>query len=366
LRGVIQDLKIYKSHIADRIAEILGDDRDRIESLLEIPPSEDMGDLAFPCFTLAKSMRKAPTAIAEELKGKISTDDWIDKIETAGPYINFVINKNHLIKTVLERISAERFEYGRTAEGAGKTVIIEYSSPNIAKPFGIGHLRSTVIGASLKRIYEYLRYKVISMNHLGDWGTQFGKLIYAYKAWGDEKKLNEDPINHLYELYVKIHQEEENNEDLAELTRSEFKKLEDGDSANLELWKRFSDLSRSQFQKIYEMLGVKFDYDQGESFYIDKIRGVEERLENQGLLKESREATIVDLEEYRMPPVLIRKSDDTSLYATRDLAAAIYRKSEYNFDRMIYVVGVAQSLYFRQLFKTLELMGMNWARTAIM
>lgn len=344
------------------IAGILSDDQVRIESLLEIPPSDDMGDLAFPCFTLARSMRKAPNAIAQELKDRMESDDLIDKIETAGPYVNFHINKSHLVNTVLNQISTERDEYGGSNEGQGMTVIIEYSSPNIAKPFGIGHLRSTVIGASLKRIYEHLGYNVVSLNHLGDWGTQFGKLIYGYKTWGDEKKLNEDPIKHLYELYVKIHQEEENNRDLVELTRAEFRKLEDGDSENYRLWKRFSELSRMEFQKIYEMLGVKFDSDQGESFYIEKIPGVEEQLKEKDLLKESREATIVDLEKFDMPPVLIRKSDDTSLYATRDLAAAIYRKKEYDFDSMIYVVGVAQSLYFKQLFKTLDLMGMNWAK----
>ena len=354
-------MKIYKSHIAGKIANILGDDKDRIESLLEVPPSEEMGDLSFPCFTLAKTLRKAPAAIAEELKEKIAPDDLVEKIETAGPYINFHINRGHLIGSVLKQISSSESNYGKSDEGNGKTVIIEYSSPNIAKPFGIGHLRSTVIGASLKNIYDHLGYNVISMNHLGDWGTQFGKLIYAYKTWGDEGKLNEDPIKHLYDIYVKIHQEEESNPELVERTRLEFKKLEDGDPENTELWRRFSDLSRAEFQKIYDMMGVRFDYDQGESFYIERIPGVEKSLDEKGLIKQSQDATIVDLEKFDMPPLLIRKSDDTSLYATRDLAAAIYRKNEYGFERMIYVVGVAQSLYFRQLFKALELMGMKWA-----
>jgi arginyl-tRNA synthetase len=354
-------LKIYKNHIASKIAGFLSDDPDRIKSLLEIPPSEDMGDLAFPCFSLAKSMRKSPNIIAEELNHKIEKDEIIDRTEIAGPYVNFFINKSHLISTVIDQISDEEYDYGKSDEGSGKTVIIEYSSPNIAKPFGIGHLRSTVIGASLKNIYEHLGYEVVSINHLGDWGTQFGKLIYAYKTWGDETKLNEDPIKHLYELYVRIHQEEENDKELAELTRLEFKKLEEGDPENLELWRRFSDLSRKEFQKIYEMLGVNFDSDNGESFYIDKISGVERNLKDRNLLKESQDATIIDLERYEMPPILIRKSDDTSLYATRDLAAAVYRKKEYDFDKMVYVVGVAQSLYFRQLFKALELMGNPWA-----
>ncbi|UCC81382.1 MAG: arginine--tRNA ligase [Candidatus Zixiibacteriota bacterium] len=352
---------MYKNHIAEKIAGIIGDDRDRIETLLEIPPSEDMGDLAFPCFTLSKDMRRAPDVIAEELGNKIGRDNLIERAEAAGPYVNFYIDKSHLISTVIDQILSDRDDYGRSDEGSGKNIIIEYSSPNIAKPFGIGHLRSTVIGASLKRIYEYLGYKVVSINHLGDWGTQFGKLIYAYRNWGDELKLNEDPIGHLYELYVRIHREEENDPKLVELTRSEFKELEEGDSENIDLWRRFSDLSRKEFRKIYKMLGVNFDSEKGESFYIDKIPAVEKSLKDRDLLKESQDATIIDLEKYEMPPILIRKSDDTSLYATRDLAAAIYRKKEYNFDKMVYVVGVAQSLYFRQLFKSLELMGNDWA-----
>ena len=354
-------MKIYKNHIAAKIAGVIGDDKERIKSLLEFPPSEDMGDLAFPCFTFSKSTRKSPNNIAEELKNKIEKDDMIERTETAGPYVNFFINKSHLISTVIDQISNEGYDYGKSDEGSGKTVIMEYSSPNIAKPFGIGHLRSTVIGASLKSIHEHLGYKVVSINHLGDWGTQFGKLINAYKTWGDETKLNEDPIKHLYELYVRIHREEECDKELAELTRLEFKKLEEGDPVNIELWRKFSDLSRKEFKKIYEMLGVNFDSDIGESFYIDKISGVERNLKERNLLKESQDATIIDLEKHEMPPILIRKSDDTSLYATRDLAAAVYRKKEYNFDKMVYVVGVAQSLYFRQLFKSLELMGKAWA-----
>jgi arginyl-tRNA synthetase len=355
-------LKIYKSHIAKKIAGVLGDDIDRVEALMEFPPSDDMGDLAFPCFTYAKSLRKAPNIIAEELSGGIKQDEMIEKTEAAGPYVNFFIRKSHLISTVVAEIMTAQSDYGKSDEGSGKTVVIEYSSPNIAKPFGIGHLRSTVIGASLKRIYEHLGYETVSLNHLGDWGTQFGKLIYAFKTWGDESKLNEDPIKHLYELYVKVHQEEEKGSGIADHTRLEFKKLEEKDRESLEMWRRFSELSRREFGKIYDMLGVSFDYEQGESFYIDMIESVEEDLKKAGLLKKSRDATIIDLEKYDMPPVLLRKSDDTSLYSTRDLAAAIYRKNEYKFDSMVYVVGVAQTLYFRQLFKALELMGYDWAR----
>ncbi len=354
-------MNIYRKHIAEKIAGIIGDDKIEAEPLLEYPPSDQMGDLAFPCFSLAKSLRKSPKVIAEELKDKFPSDQLIEKAETAGPYVNFFVNKSHLISNVLKQINSEKANYGKSDIGSGQTIAIEYSAPNIAKPFGIGHLRSTVIGASLKRIFEHLGYKTIGINHLGDWGTQFGKLVLAYKKWGDDSKLAENPIGHLYEIYVKIHQAEEKDEKIAEQTRAEFKKLEQGDSENLSLWKKFSDLSKKEFGKIYKILNVSFDYDMGESFYIDKIPGVENSLENSGLLKKSRQATIVDLEDYGMPPVLIKKSDDTSLYATRDLAAAIYRKETYNFDKMVYVVGIAQSLYFRQLFKTLELMGNDWA-----
>jgi arginyl-tRNA synthetase len=354
-------LKFYKNHIAEKIAVIIGGEADRLVPLLEFPPSDEMGDLAFPCFTLAKSMRKAPNTIAQELESEFEPDDIIESVIAVGPYVNFFINKNHVISTVLTRILDEGEDYGNSDEGLNKTVIIEYSSPNIAKPFGIGHLRSTVIGSSLKNIYEHLGYNVVGINHLGDWGTQFGKLVYAYRNWGNEAKLKEDPIKHLYDLYVKIHREEEKDPLLAELTRLEFKKLEEGNPENTELWKKFSDFSRKEFQKIYDMLGVEFDSIQGESFYIDNIADVERALNKRGLLKKSRDADIVDLEEYGMPPVLIRKSDETSLYATRDLAAAIYRQEKYRFEKMIYVVGVAQSLYFRQLFKALELMGNVWS-----
>ena len=354
-------MKKYKKHIAASIAERVGLEPQDIEFLIEMPPSEDMGDLAFPCFALAKKMRKSPQAIAVDLRNEISAPSYVARMEANGPYLNFFFDRRSLIGDVISDILAVGDDYGKSDMGAGKTVVIEYSAPNIAKPFGIGHLRSTVIGAALKRIYTHLGYDVVGINHLGDWGTQFGKLLYAFKQWGDESKLKADPIAHLYDIYVKIHQEEEKNPELVDITRAEFKKLENGDLENLALWKRFSDMSKGEFGKIYNMLGVEFDSDAGESFYIDKIPDTEKTLRDAGLLSESREATIVDLEEYGMPPMLVRKSDDTTLYATRDLAAAVYRKRTYNFHKMIYVVGVAQSLYFRQLFKVLELMGYDWA-----
>jgi len=359
-------LKKYKNHIAEIIARAAGIGAEKIEPFIEIPPSEEMGDLAFPCFTLARHLRKSPQTIAQELLNKITPQDPIERIEADGAYLNFSLRHASLIADVISEVSEFSDDYGKRDTGKGKTVVVEYSSPNIAKPFGIGHLRSTVIGAALKRIFLHLGYDVVSINHLGDWGTQFGKLLYAYKRWGDESRLQADPVEHLYDLYVKIHQEEEKNKDIADASRAEFRKLEDGDSESLKLWKSFSDLSKREFAQIYRMLGVEFDSDDGESFYIDKIPETEKILRDSGLLSESREATIVDLEKFDMPPMLIRKSDDTTLYATRDLAAAIYRKRKYDFHKMIYVVGVAQSLYFRQLSRFSNLWDFPGPPTVIM
>ena len=361
-------MKKYKKHIVLKISDSLklsesvDVNSEEIESSIVIPPSDNMGDLAFPCFTLAKTLRKSPQAIALDLQNKIIPGDLIEKIEADGPYLNFFFRPSSLIADVIAEISKSKDDYGRSEIGAGARVVVEYSSPNIAKPFGIGHLRSTVIGAALERIYRLLGYDVIGINHLGDWGAQFGKLLYAYKRWGDDLLLQKNPIEHLYGIYVRVHREEETDPEIAAAARDEFKKLEDGDPENLAIWRIFSDLSKKEFAKIYDILGVKFDSEAGESFYVDKIAATEKILKDRGLLSESRDAVIVDLDKFDMPPMLIRKSDDTTLYATRDLAAAIYRKEKYGFQTMLYVVGVAQSLYFRQLFKVLELMGFEWAR----
>jgi arginyl-tRNA synthetase len=330
--------------------------------LLEAPPSGEFGDVAFPCYILSPKLRKSPAVIASDIVKKISFDDVIDRVESKGPYVNFFFRKEKVISAVIGEMIEQGDDYGKSNVGKGKTIVIDYSSPNIAKPFGIGHLRSTVLGAALKRIFQYQGYKVVGINHLGDWGTQFGKVILAYKLWGDESRLEKDPTEHLYDLYVRIHQEEEKNPSLAEDAREEFRKLEDGEAENLSLWKRFSHLSKREFQKIYGSLGVEFEEIAGESFYNDKIKDVEAKLSRAGLLSVSREATIVDLEKYGLPPMLVKKSDDTTLYATRDLAAAIYRKEKYNFDKMLYVVGVAQALHFKQLFKVLALLGYEWAK----
>jgi arginyl-tRNA synthetase len=354
-------LNKYKNHIAERISQVIGISKEETLSLLQIPPEDRMGDLAFPSFVLAKMEKKSPAEIANDLASRIPADKIIEGVSADGPYVNFKLNHEYLIGDVVAEISSRQGDYGRSDAGAGRTIVIEYSSPNIAKPFGIGHLRSTVIGAALKRVFSFLGYRVVSINHLGDWGTQFGKLLYAFKRWGDEEELQKRPIEHLYDLYVRVHQEEERDELIAEATRAEFKKLEEGDSVSRLLWKRFSELSKRQFGKIYQLLGVEFDSDVGESYYLDRIPEAEKRLREASLVSQSQDATIVDLEKYGMPAMLIRKSDDTTLYASRDLAAAIYRRQKYDFDKMIYVVGVAQSLYFRQLFKVLELMGFRWA-----
>ena len=349
-----------KNDIAERIAAKVGVDKARLSDLLETSPSEEMGDFALPCFYLSKILKKSPAIIATDLAAKIGSDDLIDRAEAQGPYLNFFLQHEKVISDILLQISSEKENYGKDNTGVGKTIVIDYSSPNIAKPFGIGHLRSTVIGAALKRIFQHQGYKVIGINHLGDWGTQFGKVILAYKLWGDESKLQENPIEHLYDLYVRIHQEEEKDPALEERTRQEFKKLESGDPENLALWKRFSELSRQEFDKIYGVLGISFESVAGESFYNDKIAKTEKLLTKSGLLSQSQEATIVDLEKYNLQPMLVKKRDETTLYATRDLAAAIYRKETYKFDQMLYVVGVAQTLHFKQLFKVLELLGFDW------
>lgn len=355
-------MKQFKFHIAEKVSAATGVEKSQLTGLIESPPSEDMGDLALPCFHLARALKKSPVAIAAELAGKMTTTEFIEKVEAKGPYLNFFLRREKIAGEIIREVRARGKDYGKSDIGLGKTIAIDYSSPNIAKPFGIGHLRSTVIGAALKRIFLFQGYNVVGINHLGDWGTQFGKVILAYKLWGDDGKLQENPIEHLYDLYVRIHQEEEKDPSVIDKAREEFRRLEGADRENHALWKRFSDLSNREFDKIYALLGVQFEATAGESFYNDKNARVEELLRDKGLLKESREATIVDLEEFGLQPMLVKRSDDATLYATRDLAAAIYRRETYNFHKMLYVVGVAQSLHFQQLFKVLELLGFSWVK----
>lgn len=338
---------------------------DEIKGLIEIPPNSDMGDYAFPAFRLAKAMRKAPNMIAEELAGKFSEDEDFEKVESAGPYVNFFVNKIKLVQSTLEDIISEKDRYGSSDIGNGKKVIVEFSSPNIAKPFHIGHIRTTVIGNSLYKIYSFLGYDTVAINHLGDYGTQFGMLISAYKKWGDRQVIEEDPIKELLKLYVKYNAEAEEDLSLKDEARYWFKELEDGNAEAVELWQWIRDISLKEFNRVYDMLNIKFDSYAGESFYSDKMPAVLDELRQKGLLKDSEGATIVDLEPHGMPPALIMKKDGSTLYTTRDIAAAIYRKNTYDFYKNIYVVASQQNLHFKAWMKIIELMGHEWANDCI-
>ncbi len=338
---------------------------EEINSLIEIPPSYEMGDYAFPTFRLAKEFKKSPNLIAQELASKFTEDENFEKVENAGPYVNFFLNKGKLVETVLEEIKVKRDEYGSSNIGQGKTVIVEFSSPNIAKPFHIGHIRTTVIGNSLNKIYKFLGYDTVAINHLGDYGTQFGMLISAYKKWGDKEVIEADPINELLKLYVRFNSEAEEDPALREEARYWFKELEDGNEEAVELWQWIRDISLQEFNRVYDLLNIKFDSYAGESFYSDKMPRVIKELEEKNLLKESKGAQIVDLEPYGMPPALITKSDGSTLYTTRDIAAAIYRKETYNFHKNLYVVASQQNLHFKAWIKVVELMGYDWAEDCI-
>ncbi len=354
----------YKALIAGKIGAALDIDQREVEKLLEIPPRQEMGDFAFPCFQLAKTLRKAPNVIAAELKEKLQVVE-IDRIEVMGPYVNFFLDKSIFLKGIVEKILLEKDSYGSSNEGEGKTVIVEYSSPNIAKPFHVGHLFTTVLGSSLSKIFAFLGYDTLSHNHLGDWGTQFGKLIYAYEKWVDQDQLKETPIEELNRIYVKFHEEALEDPTLDDEARRHFKNLEDGREYEVNLWREFRALSLEVFKRVYDELGVKFDSFDGESFYGDKMDEVVEILQTKELLVESNGAKVVMLEEYNMPPTIIKKADGATIYATRDLAAAIYRKRTYDFYKNIYVVGTPQSLHFKQVFKTLELAGFEWAKDCV-
>ncbi len=341
----------FKSLIAEKIAKEVELDKNEIEGYIEVPPNEDMGDYAFPCFKLAKALRKAPPAIAEELKGKITADENIDKIEIAGGYLNFYVNKEVLAREVLQEISERKENYGSDKSGEGKTVIVEYSSPNIAKPFHIGHLRTTIIGASLYKIYKFLGYNTIGINHLGDYGTQFGKLIEGYKRWGSEYNIDENPIEELMKIYIRINDLCKEDESVLEACRENFRLLEEGDKYCTELWERFRDVSLQEFNRIYDLLGVKFDSLKGEASYADSWGEVVDILEKSGKLTESDGAKIVDLEDVGKGVCMITKSNGSTIYATRDLAAIRYRAKTYDFDKCLYVVAYEQALHFRQIFE---------------
>ncbi len=331
---------------------------DKIKEMIEVPPNSKMGDLAFPCFTLAKELRKAPAAIAQEIAEKICGDEV--KAVPTGPYLNFFFDHAILAEEIVAEVGKESF--GKQNIGQGKRVIIEMSSPNIAKPFGIGHLRSTMIGNALYHLYKTLGYDALRINHLGDWGTQFGKQIVAYKRWGDAEKIKQNPIQEFLNIYVKFHEEAEAHPELEDEARLWFKKLEDGDPEAHALWQYFIDESLQEFKRMYEKLGVDFDHYMGESFYSDKMYAVVQALKEKGLLEESEGAQVVRLDDEDMPPCIILKSDGSTIYATRDLATAIYRRDHLQAEEIIYVVGAEQSLHFRQVYSVLKKMGHEWAK----
>ncbi|NFT06333.1 arginine--tRNA ligase [Clostridium botulinum] len=354
----------YKNKIAQLIKEHVDLDVNAIEKLIEIPPKSEMGDYAFPCFQLSKVMRKAPNMIAETLKDAINKEGF-ERIENLGPYLNFFVDKGVFAENTINKILKDGDNYGESNIGDGKTVCVEYSSPNIAKPFHVGHLFTTAIGNSLYKMFKKEGYDVVGLNHLGDWGTQFGKLISAYNRWVDEEALEKAPIDELLRIYVKFHDEAEKDSSLEDEGRMYFKKLETGDPEAQALWKRFRDLSLKEFERVYDILGVKFDSLAGEAFYNDKMDVVVNELKDKGLLVESNGAQVVMLDDYNMPPCIVLKGDGASIYATRDLAAAMYRKKTYDFYKSIYVVGSPQALHFKQVFKVLELAGHEWANDCV-
>ena len=354
-----------RTDIAKAIAAITDIDEAELSSYIEIPPDRSMGDYAFPCFRLAKAMRKAPPAIAEELRAGITLPSSITKAEVKGGYLNFFEDRAGAASATIKRVLAEGENYGHSDEGSGKNVCVEFSSINIAKPFHIGHLPSTAIGNSLNRIYKVLGYNTIAINHLGDWGTQFGKMIVAYKKWGGGRPIEESTVRELVKLYVRFHEEAETDESLNDEARAWFRRIEQGDSEAVDLWQRMKTLTLKEVGEVYKLLGVEFDSYAGESFYEDKMQAVIDELDAKGLLKTDKGAKIVDLSEYNMPPCIIVKSDGATLYATRDLAAAIYRKKIYDFVKSIYVVAYQQNLHFQQFFKVLELMGYDWVKDCV-
>jgi len=335
-----------------------------VEQLLEIPPDEKLGDYAFPCFGLAKKFKKAPDKIAHDIVVQTKTGTYFIEIKSAGGYVNFFVDKVKLTELVLQEILNQGQKYGSDSVGKNKTITIDYSSPNIAKPFGIGHLRSTVIGHSLKLLLEKLSYSVIGINHLGDWGTQFGKLVVAYKKWGEEY-LKQESVAELYNLYTKFHQEAEKNPALEEEARLEFQKLEKGDKDSRRLWEKFRKISLDEFKRIYKILEIEFEAYAGESFYENMIDQTVKELQEKKLTQISQDALVVNLDQFNLPPCLIKKKDESTLYATRDITAAIYRYKTYDFYKNLYVVGNSQRLHFQQVFTVLKLIGYDWADNCI-
>lgn len=355
----------FKEQIAEGLARETGLDANELLYKIETPPDRKMGDYAFPTFMLAKTMRKNPAVIAQELKEKLNDVAGVREIAVAGPYLNFFIDTTALAENVLKAVLEEGDRFGSSDIGKGKTTIVEYSSPNIAKPFHIGHIRTTIIGDSIKRIYKHLGYNVEAINHLGDYGTQFGMMIEAYKRWGDDDVIEKNPIPELVKLYVRINQEAETNKELLDNSREWFRKLESGDKEAVALWQWFRDLSLDEFKRVYDMLDVEFDSYRGESYYSDLMLKAVDEIKAKGLLVEDQGAQIINLDKYNLPPAIIIKSDGSTIYLTRDIATAIFRKDTYDFYKNIYVVGSQQNLHFQQLKAILKEMGYDWADDCI-
>lgn len=359
-------MKNYRSLIGEIISNEIGEIENLdVASLIEVPTDEKMGDYAFPCFRLAKEFRKAPDAIAAEIAEKLQKNPMFESVENVNAYVNIKIKRTDFIKDVIEDAVLKGDSFTKSNEGEGKKVLVDYSSPNIAKPFHIGHIRSTVIGNALYLIYKNLGYDVVRINHLGDYGTQFGKMIVAYRKWGNKEDVQREPIKTLLSYYTKFHEEAGKNPELDEEARRVFVKLENGEAEEVALWKWFKEESLKEFEKVYKMLNIQFDSYAGESFYSDKIPAAVAQLEEKGLLKESQKSIIVDLDQFGLAPALVKKSDGSTLYITRDIAAALYRKDMYDFYKCLYVVASQQDLHFKQLFKVMELMGNQWAQNCI-
>ena len=348
----------FKTVIADELKKVTN--IENISEYIEIPTNKEMGDYSLPCFKLAKDLKKAPQIIANEIKDTINiSQDVVSKIEVVNGYLNFYLNNISLTKTVLEEFANKGEEYGSQGIGKDKTIVIDYSSPNIAKPFHIGHLRSTVIGNALYKIYKFLGYNVVGINHLGDYGTQFGKLIEGYRRWGEEYNIEENPIDELTKIYIRINDLCKEDENVLEECRNNFKKLEEGDPYCTELWQKFRELSLKEFQKVYDLLDVNFDSLNGEAFYSDKMPEIVQILEKTGKLVESEGARVINLDEYNIPPCIIEKTNGSTTYATRDLAAIMYRARTYNYDKALYVTSYEQNLHFKQVFETAKLLGLD-------
>ncbi len=356
----------FKEQIALAISKAVSDvDKNDIIGGIEVPSDLSMGDFAFPCFKLAKVLRKAPPLIAKEIFEKIQKPECVDKIDVVNAYINFYINKKIFVEKILSKVFELREDYGKSDYGNGKSIVIDYSSPNVAKPFHIGHLRSTVIGNALYNIFNSIGFKSVGINYLGDWGTQFGKLIVAYKNWGNKDAVEKDDIKELSRIYVKFHDEAKKNPSLDDEARLWLVKMQNGDKEALDLWRWFVDISMKEFNRIYDRLGIKFDSYKGESFYNDKMAAVVDEIKEKKLLVESEGAQIVDLSEFNMPPCLILRRDGGTLYPTRDISAALYRKKTYDFAKCVYVTAIDQNLHFAQWFKVIELMGYDWSEDLV-